>query len=163
MAHANIIWWKFMRYARFIFGLLYVLAGLAKTVPSIEDVPQTLRTAAINNAGTLLEPISRWLADHGGAMTAVVGVALFASGVSYLFDRLVMAAAIGQLAMIACFIAILARTTPEIVAIDLPFAIVAILLIRDKLQKRRAPATRPKVTRDDDIRQRTPASTPQNR
>lgn len=161
MARATLLV-EFMLYARFIFGLLYVLAGLAKAFPSIEDVPRTLRTAAINNAGTLLEPISRWLADHGGAMTAIVGLALFASGVSYLFDRLVMAAAVGQLAMIACFIAILARTTPEIVAIDLPFAIVATLMIRDKLQKRRALATRPKATKDGDIQQRAPATT-QNR
>ncbi|MDJ0450846.1 DUF6041 domain-containing protein [Methylocystis sp. JR02] len=150
-----------MRYARYIFGLLYVLAGLAKAFPDIENVPQTLRTAAFNNTGTILEPISRWLADYGGVVTVIVGVALFASGVSYLFDRLVMAAAVGQLAMIACFIAILAKTTPEIVAIDLPFAIVAILLIRDKLQKRRAPAT-PPTAKQDDLRQRASAVT-QNR
>jgi hypothetical protein len=62
-------------------------------------------------------------------MTMVVGLALFSSGVCYLLNRLVVLAAAGQLMLMACFITILFTTTPMIVLIDLPFIIVAILLI----------------------------------
>lgn len=125
-----------MRCVRYTFGGLYVLAGLAKAFPQIEDVPSVLREAAVNNAGTILEPASRWLADHAGLMTVVVGLALFASGVCYLLNRLIVPAAAGQLLMMACFITILFNTTPMIVLIDLPFIIVAAALIYDAQRRR---------------------------
>jgi hypothetical protein len=54
-----------MNYVRYISGFFYVLSGLAKVFPNIEDIPQTLREAALNNAGTILEPA-------GGLPTMVV-------------------------------------------------------------------------------------------
>jgi hypothetical protein len=125
-----------MKYVRYVFGLLYVLAGLAKAFPSVEDAPQLLADAALANADSVLGPASQWLAEHAGLVTAAVGIALFSSGICYLLNRLIVLATIGQLVMIACFITILFRTTPMIVLIDVPFIIVAILLCADALRNR---------------------------
>lgn len=124
-----------MTSVRYLFGVLYVLAGLAKAFPSFEDVPRTLRQAATQNAGDLLGPVSQWLANHGDVMTVVVGLALFCSGLCYLFNRLIVVAATGQLLMIACFIAILFNAVPLVAVVDLPFVIVALLLIRRETRR----------------------------
>lgn len=128
MANSSIV-----RYLRIVFGLLYVFAGLAKAFPQVENISQTLRSAALNNAGTVLEPASQWFESHSGLMTVVVGLALSISGLCYLLNRWTALVAAGQLLMMACFIAVLFTTAPAIMLIDLPFIAVAILLIRDAL------------------------------
>ena len=133
-----------MLIVRRIFGILYLLAGIAKAFPRFEDVGAELLRAAAANQGTPLADVSQSLACHTLPVAVMVGVAMAAFGYSLLRDRLLVPAAIGQIVMLLCFMAVLHRAYPLIFAIDLPFLIVAVLVLNQEMR-----ASRPgRVARD---------------
>ncbi len=128
--------------------MLYGIAGSVKALsfvaPSIvarvENVPEILGQAAAANAGTLLSTPTEWLAGHGGPVTALVAAAMLALALVYGLDRgPVRAAAVGNVAMLACFVAILHRMAPQVIGIDLPMMAIAALAFRRR--SRRATST----------------------
>ncbi len=121
-----------------IFGVLYILAGLGKAFPRLEDVNDILHQAVLANQGTVLFGISRWLSGHSSLVIVFVGLVLFFSGVCFLMDRLLVFTAVGQILMLLCFIIILHRLYPQILFIDVPFLIVALLVIREQFGKSKA-------------------------
>lgn len=123
-----------MRIVKRIFGVLYVLAAVAKAFPRVEDVGAVLRRAASANAGTPLAGVSAHLAVQALPVTIVAGVAMAAFGYSFLRDRMLAAAAIGQIAMVLCFITILHRAYPLVFLVDLPFFAAATFVLCDALR-----------------------------
>ncbi|MCI3934235.1 DUF6041 domain-containing protein [Streptomyces sp. AN091965] len=128
-----------------VLGVLYVLAGLAKFVPGIESVEGRLDAAADANEGlAVLGPLSDRLAAHPSAVAALVGVAMAASGAVLVADcdrRLVVAALWAQLAMLACFVAVLVTSVPQILLFDAAFVAAGgrLLLVHARVHTRRTP------------------------
>jgi hypothetical protein len=105
-----------------IVGALFLLAGLVKPLPAVENVPQLLRDAAQANEGTWMEGASRQLAEHSGLVVAFVALTMIASGICLLWNKyLVRSAAVGQIVMLCCFMAVLHRLAPIVVVVDLAF------------------------------------------
>ncbi|AZZ94444.1 hypothetical protein EUZ85_28530 [Hahella sp. KA22] len=129
---------KIVKILRYLFGALYVMAGVAKAFPQIEDVGVTLQKAAAANQGTWLAGLSEWLAAHAQLMAWVSGVALLASGLCYLFNRMLVPAVIGQCVMLAGFVTILHRAFPQIVFVDLVFLIVALLVLWESVSQKKS-------------------------
>ncbi|MFD9905361.1 DUF6041 domain-containing protein [Streptomyces sp. NPDC059063] len=129
-------------------GVLYVLAGLAKFFPRIESVEDRLDEAADANDGiAVLGPLSARLADHPGAVAALVAVAMAASGAVLVANRgrrLVVAALWAQLALLGCFVAFLVTSVPQILLFDAAFFAAGVRLLRAHRARRadRAPRTR---------------------
>ncbi len=121
-----------------IFGTLYVMAGIAKAFPQLEDVGEVLRRAATANQGTILSAVSDWFAGHPIIVSVIVGVALVSSGICYLTNRLLIPAAIGQILMLGIFITILHRAYWQIFIVDAVFLLVAALVLREQLNSRNA-------------------------
>ncbi|MCY4045297.1 MAG: DUF6041 domain-containing protein [Cellvibrionales bacterium] len=114
-----------------IFGFLYLIAGIAKAFPQIEDVPKILVAAHVANQGTMVEGLSFWIAENAIAMNIFVGIALAASGLALLFNtkgiKLVIYA---QMIMMVGFIVILWRSQPQVIALDAIFMAAAIYMLR---------------------------------
>ncbi|WP_425072712.1 DUF6041 domain-containing protein [Sagittula sp. S175] len=127
-------------YARMVSGGLCLAAGIAKALPQVEDVGAVLGLMAEANADTLLAPLSELIVANTGPMTVLVGLALAGSGLAFLTGRLLIPAAIGQIAMLIGFMTLLFRFQPAIVLIDLPFLVVALLVLRRELGRRGAEA-----------------------
>ncbi|WP_114391408.1 DUF6041 domain-containing protein [Notoacmeibacter marinus] len=123
-------------YARLASGALCLAAGIAKAFPQIEDVAETLRQMAQANEGTALAPLSNLIADNLTATIWLVAIALAASGLAFLFNRFVVPAALGQLVMFSLFVTLLFRFQPAIIAIDLPFIAVDLLVLQRVFQRR---------------------------
>lgn len=123
-------------YARIVSGVLFIAAGIAKAFPQIEDIGQTLQQMAQANSGTVLAPLSTFLATQYLAVNALVGVAFVASGLAFLTRRMLVLAATGQLIMLAMFIVLLFRFQPSILVIDLPFMLAAAFVLRRALVSR---------------------------
>jgi spermidine dehydrogenase len=128
---------KIVKVIRYLFGAIYALAGVAKAFPQIEDVGQVLQKAAAANQDTLLAGLSLWLAEHAQLMAWVSGIALFSSGLCYLFNRLLQQAVIGQCLMLVGFITLLHRAFPQIILIDLIFLVVALIVFWESAKARR--------------------------
>lgn len=129
-----------------LFGLLYMLAGLAKAFPALENVPAILHQAAIANQGAWYAGATQWLADHGAAVNLLVGVLLFGSGlVLVLNPRWTVRVIYGQLLMMAVFVLLLHRAQPQVIYLDALFALAALYMLR--VQHRRKPQTRTFPTR----------------
>ena len=113
-----------------VLGVIYLIAGIAKFVPALEDVPQRLASAAAANAGTALAGVSDWLAARPAAVTLFVATAMCTSGIALLLDRvLVSAALVGQICMLLCFSAILHRAVPPVVVVDVLFIAANVYLL----------------------------------
>ncbi|VTP68369.1 Monoamine oxidase [Serratia rubidaea] len=129
-----------------LFGLLYMLAGLAKAFPALENVPAILHQAAIANQDAWYAGATQWLADHGAAVNLLVGVLLFGSGlVLVLNPRWAVRVIYGQLLMMAVFVLLLHRAQPQVIYLDALFALAALYMLR--VQHRRKPQTRTFPTR----------------
>ncbi|RZM85281.1 hypothetical protein C3B51_01120 [Pseudoalteromonas rubra] len=119
-----------------IFAVLYMLAGLAKAFPQLENVPDILRQAAIANQGAWYEGLSNLLAQHGDIANVVVAVALFGSGlVLWLNPRWTRFVIYAQLAMMAVFITILHRAQPQVIPLDAIFIIAALHMLRQQFRR----------------------------
>ncbi|KNC67358.1 DUF6041 domain-containing protein [Pseudoalteromonas ardens] len=119
-----------------IFAVLYMLAGLAKAFPQLENVPDILRQAAAANQGTWYAGLSNLLAQHGEITNVVVAVALFGSGlVLWLNPRWTRFVIYGQLAMMAVFITILHRSQPQVIPLDAIFIIAALAMLRQQFRR----------------------------
>lgn len=134
---------KIVKAIRYSFGVLYVMAGIAKAFPQIEDVGETLSKAAISNKGTWVGEASDLLASHSYLVSWIAGIALLSSGLCYLFNRMILPAVIGQCLMLTAFVTILHRAFPEIIFVDLIFLVVALLVLwESSTQKELKYATR---------------------
>lgn len=120
-------------YARLISGGLFLVAGIAKAFRQIEDVALTLQKMAEASATTFLGPLSRFLSQNVDAVRLLAGLAMAGSGLCFLLNRMLAAAAMVQLLMIACFVVLLFHSGPAIILIDAPFFFVAILVLRRAL------------------------------
>ena len=119
-----------------IFGALYLAAGVAKAFPQIEDVGEVLALAAEANKGTWYEGLSVWFAANSDLMNVLVGIALAGSGLVLLVNRGPVKAVIyAQIAMMACFVTLLHRSAPQVIALDAVFFIAAILMLRYQYQR----------------------------
>jgi len=124
-----------MRIARWIFGILYILAGIAKAFPELEDINEVLRVAVLANQDTILFEVSQWLSSNSIIVVSIVGISLFSSGVMYLLNKMLLIVAIAQILMMICFITILFLSKPQILIMDAPFIIMAIFIIKQKLKE----------------------------
>lgn len=113
-----------------IFGVLYILAGIAKMFPEFENVPEVLETAKEANAGAWYYPVSEYFAAHGEVMNVLVGLALGFSGLALLLNFWVKWVVFCQLAMMAVFILILHRSQPQVLVLDAVFICAAIYIMR---------------------------------
>jgi len=97
-------------------GASFVLAGVNKFANIGEDAPGVLAHMADANAGTGLASLSDWLNAYHQPVIYFVGVAMIAAGLAQLFrvGMLAQLAAIGELAMIVCFVTLLHRGFPII-------------------------------------------------
>ncbi|WP_194866895.1 DUF6041 domain-containing protein [Pseudoalteromonas sp. PPB1] len=119
-----------------IFAVLYMLAGLAKAFPQLENVPDILRQAAAANQGTWYAGISNLLAQYGDITNVVVAIALFGSGlVLWLNPRWTRFVIYGQLAMMAVFITLLHRSQPQVIPLDAIFIIAALAMLRQQFRR----------------------------
>ncbi|SFC05661.1 DUF6041 domain-containing protein [Pseudoalteromonas denitrificans] len=119
-----------MKIQRF-FGILYILAGIAKAFPQLEDVPAILQSAATANTGTGVENLSLWLAQYGQTVNIVIGLVLAISGILLLINhRLVKWVIYGQMAMMCIFVTILFRSQPQVIVLDSVFFLAAIYMLR---------------------------------
>ncbi|MEV0440547.1 DUF6041 domain-containing protein [Streptomyces spectabilis] len=117
-----------------ILGVLYALAGIAKFFPRAESVEDRLDAAAEANEGlAVIGPLSDRLAAHPTAVATLVGVAMFTGGAVLVANRnrrLVIAALWAQLAMLACFVAVLVTSVPAILLFDAAFVAAGLWLLR---------------------------------
>ena len=105
-----------------VLGVVFLVAGVAKFFPQIEDVGGVLSNAAAANHGTLLAPASDLFATHHVFMTVLVAVAMIATGAVQLLDRgFIRAASTGQILMCVCFSTFIFRSIPQVVLVDLLF------------------------------------------
>lgn len=119
-----------------VIGVLYLIAGMAKAFPKLENVPQELRNAAQTNTNTLYSSASNWFAAHTTFMLIFVGLTMIALGVVYIWDRyLVKLAVLGNLVMLISFVTILHRLTPSIWLIDGIAAVLALLIYYRQTRK----------------------------
>ncbi|AZZ97587.1 DUF6041 domain-containing protein [Pseudoalteromonas sp. R3] len=119
-----------------IFAVLYMLAGLAKAFPQLENVPDILRQAAAANQGTWYGGLSELLANNGDMANILVAVALFGSGlVLWLNPRWTRFVIYGQLAMMAVFITILHRSQPQVIPLDAIFIVAALYMLRQQFRR----------------------------
>jgi protoporphyrinogen oxidase len=119
-----------MKTQRF-FGILYLLAGIGKAFPQLEDVPAVLRSAAEANMGSSVQGLSLWLAQYGQSVNIVIGFLLAISGLLLLINhRLVKWVIYGQMVMMCFFVAILFRAQPQVLVLDAVFFIAAIYMLR---------------------------------
>ncbi|MDW6004016.1 DUF6041 domain-containing protein [Vibrio mangrovi] len=138
-----------------IFAVLYMLAGIAKLFPQFEDVVAELKVAAIANQGTWYEGVSVWIGAHAQFVNLLVGAILFISGLVLLINPPWTKWVIyGQLLMMAVFVTLLHRSQPQVVPLDVVFALAALYMLR--VQSRRTPRARTFPTRDFSVHQ--PAS-----
>lgn len=111
-----------------VLGGAYLLGGLGKFVPydlaGPGGVGVQLNAAAAANLGTWLASPTRWLAEHEAVSVLASAVPMIASGLVFLLNRparWVFWAAVGQVLMILCFMAIFHRAFPFIFVVDPPF------------------------------------------
>lgn len=127
-----------------LFGILYMLAGLAKAFPQFENVPAVLRQAAIANQGTWYAAASIWLGAHGDVINILVGVVLFGSGVILMLNPLWTTLVIyAQLLMMAVFVVILHQSQPQVMLLDGVFALAALYMLRGQYHRKPKPRTFP--------------------
>lgn len=124
-----------LRVARIVVGVFYVLAGLAKPFPQIEDVAEVLALASQANQGTVLAPVSEILAANGYLVGLAVGAVMVTTGLAFIFNRFVVVAASIQIVMLVCFVTFLYRLHNVIIWIDLPFFLVALAVILQALKR----------------------------
>ncbi|MDE1461508.1 DUF6041 domain-containing protein [Spartinivicinus poritis] len=118
-----------------IIGIIYMLAGIAKAFPQVEDVKEVLINALEANHETILEPLTSWLVSHSTFITIFVGLALFFSGlILYLNKFLIKTTISAQIIMLICFISILHRAYWQIFIIDGFFIIISALIVKFHLQ-----------------------------
>ncbi|WP_051311628.1 DUF6041 domain-containing protein [Zooshikella ganghwensis] len=122
-----------MKYFKYLFGTLYLLAGIAKIFPQIEDVGVVLKNAAIANQGTFLEGISNYLYTHELVITVISGLSLFLAGLTLLINRYLIASSIGQMLMLICFVTLLHRAYWQVIVMDTVFFIFAVLVLKEQL------------------------------
>ncbi|WP_170940662.1 DUF6041 domain-containing protein [Pseudoalteromonas sp. NBT06-2] len=116
---------------QYFFGILYVLAGIAKAFPELENVPVILHNAATVNMGTNVEGLSLLLAQYGQTVNIFIGFLLAISGMFLLINhRLVKWVIYGQMIMMCFFVAILFRSQPQVIVLDSVFFIAAIYMLR---------------------------------
>lgn len=130
-----------LRTAR-VLGALYVVAGVGKFFPQIESVQQRLEDARAANVGTIVHRPTAWLADNHQVATVIVAAAMISAGMVLIVagGPLMAPALRGTLLMIATFIAILVRSQPIILVVDLPFILAAVYLLRSLRAARAIPA-----------------------
>ncbi|MBU2704943.1 hypothetical protein KCM76_03065 [Zooshikella marina] len=122
-----------MKYFKYLFGTLYLLAGIAKIFPQIEDVGVVLKNAAIANQGTFLEGISNYLYTHELVITVISGLSLFLAGLTLLINRYLIASSIGQMLMLICFVTLLHRAYWQVIVMDTVFFIFAVFVLKEQL------------------------------
>jgi len=121
-----------------IFAVLYMLAGIGKAFPALENVPEILARAAKANEGTWYYAPSLWFAEHGMFMSTLVGICLFGSGLAlWLNPRWVKRVIYAQLAMMVVFMTILHRAEPKVLFLDSIFILASLYFLR--LQHQRLP------------------------
>ena len=120
---------KIIDVLRIVFGILCVLSGLVKPFPQVEDIPATLRNIASANVGSFLEYPSRVIADNPMVIIPFLMVCLIGSGLAFVINRLLVPAALCQLAMFSCFVIFIFRMDQNIILIDLPFLLVALAVL----------------------------------
>lgn len=126
-----------MKYFKYLFGTLYLLAGIAKIFPQIEDVGVVLKNAAIANQGTFLEGISNYLYTHEFVITVISGLSLFLAGLTLLINRYLIASSIGQMLMLICFVTLLHRAYWQVIVMDTVFFIFAVFVLKEQLMLKR--------------------------
>ncbi len=130
-----------------LFAVLYMLAGLAKAFPELENVAEILKQAAIANQGTWYQGISIWLAEHGAAVNIVAGVVLFGSGLVLMINPLWTTLVIyGQLLMMAIFVILLHHAQPQVIFLDALFALAALYMLHVQYHRKPQPKTFPTRT-----------------
>lgn len=123
-----------------LFAVLYMLAGLAKAFPQLENVADILQQAAIANQGTWYAGITVWLAQHGATINVLTGVALFGSGAVLMFNpRWTTQIIYCQLLMMAVFVTILHRAQPQVIFLDTIFALAALYMLRQQHHRKPKP------------------------
>ncbi|WP_163833142.1 DUF6041 domain-containing protein [Spartinivicinus ruber] len=123
-----------MKILQKIVGIIYVLAGLGKAFPQLENVSEVLHNALLANQNTILEGVSEWLYLNSAFINIFVGIALFSSGLVLLINKsLVKAAIIGQILMLICFITILHKAYWQIFIIDGVLFFIALILLLNQL------------------------------
>lgn len=122
-----------MKYFKYLFGTLYLLAGIAKIFPQIEDVGVVLKNAAIANQGTFLEGISNYLYTHELVITVISGLSLFLAGLTLLINRYLIASSIGQMLMLICFVTLLHRAYWQVIVMDTVFFIFSVFVLKEQL------------------------------
>lgn len=117
-------------------GVAYTVAGFGKVFPAIESTPRRLEQALEANTGHIEEGITRWLLTHAEEVNTWVAVSMTAVGVALIQED--EDSPIGDLAlvmtlpMLACFVTILRRAIPPVVAVDLAFAAAAIYALKKR-------------------------------
>jgi hypothetical protein len=125
-----------------ILGAIYIIAGVSKYVPALEDVPALLKQCADANANTFLASITTLLYENVAYTTALVAAAMISSGLVFILDRaLVRAAAVGQILMLCCFVTIIHRAVPPVIVVDLLFITGAVYIFRSKSKDRSSPSS----------------------
>jgi len=115
-----------------LFGLLYMLAGVAKAFPSIEDVNEVLYKASIANQNTVYGELSIWLSEQSEWMTVFVAIVLFISGLVLFVNKGPIKSVIyAQLVMLVGFMVLLHNSHPQVILLDSIFIIAAILMLRE--------------------------------
>ncbi|MBU2711761.1 DUF6041 domain-containing protein [Zooshikella harenae] len=121
-----------MKYFKYLFGTLYLLAGIAKIFPQVEDVGVVLKNAAIANQDTILSEVSHFLYAHELMMTIIAGVSLSLAGITLLINRYLIASAIGQILMLICFVMILHKAYWQVIVMDSVFFIFAVFVLKEQ-------------------------------
>lgn len=128
--------WTSRRLVRRGLGVAYSVAGFGKVFPAIESTPRRLEQALQANTGHIEEDATRWLLAHAEEVNTWVAVSMTAAGVTLSQES--EESPVGDLAlvmtlpMLACFMAILRRAIPPVVAVDLVFAVAAIYSLQER-------------------------------
>ncbi|MGI0117427.1 DUF6041 domain-containing protein [Zooshikella sp. RANM57] len=130
-----------MKYFKYLFGTLYLLAGIAKIFPQVEDVGIVLKNAAIANQGTILSEVSNFLYAHELMITVIAGVSLSLAGITLLINRCLIASSIGQILMLICFVIILHKAYWQVIIMDSVFFIFALFVLKEQFALRKQKST----------------------
>lgn len=123
---------------RRVLGAAYLVAGIGKIFPQIESTKERLTQALDANTGHVEERPTRWLLTHAEEANTGVAVAMSATGSVLLQDphgRYSNLVLVLTLPMLGCFMTILRRAIPPVVAIDLLFAAGAVYALRRERPK----------------------------
>lgn len=119
------------RSLRGLLGVSYIVAGVAKLLPGPESTAERLKAAAVANTGTNIESFTRTLVDHAGLINVGIAAAMTSAGLALARGQgpIVDASLVCTLPMLGGFVAVLRRSVPVVIPIDLVYSVSALYLL----------------------------------